>query len=155
MEENNRFINSKLDLLIINPPFSRLKGVPYNVDFYLNSGYLASGLRNICDVKIYNADNPQDGEKEKLTQEDSKYLSKRYFNLFESSANYKNALKSDIHPVWDEVKRTFLKYQPKIIGVSCMSALYPSALRVAQIYKSCFPEGIVIFGGQHPTIRAE
>lgn len=153
MKDQNELINSKLDVLLINPPFSRLKGNPYDVYFPLNIGYLASALRNICKVKIYNAEDPLGTENEELAQEDNKY--KKYDDLFNSASSYKRALESDSHPAWHEAKNTFIKYQPKIIGISCMSAKFPAALKVAQIYKTLFPEGFVIVGGQHPTIRTD
>lgn len=153
MKDQNELINSKLDVLLINPPFSRLKGNPYDVYFPLNIGYLASALRDICNVKIYNAEDPLGTENEELAQEDNKY--KKYDDLFNSTSNYKRALESDSHPAWREAKKTFIKYQPKIIGISCMSAKFTAALKVAQIYKTLFPEGFVIVGGQHPTIRTD
>jgi anaerobic magnesium-protoporphyrin IX monomethyl ester cyclase len=146
--------NFKIDVLLINPPFSRLKGVPNPVYFHLNIGYLAAALRKICTVKIYNAEDPLFIAAEEYNR-DIQDIKKQYFNMFNSSKRYKWALESDNHPVWEEIRQVLMKYRPKIIGISCMSAKYPSALKVAHIYKECIPEGFVIFGGQHPTIRTK
>jgi radical SAM superfamily enzyme YgiQ (UPF0313 family) len=145
----------KIDVLLINPPFRRLKNIIYNSIFYFNTGYLAAALRNTCRVKIYNIEEPIDDNEDSTGQDSREKFTGAYLTTFKSSVSYKNALGDDFHPVWFETKKTFLKYRPKIIGVSSLSATYPSSLKIARIYKECIPDGVVIFGGQHPTIKTD
>ena len=45
--------SQRIDVLLIDPPFNRLKNITYHT-FYFNTGYLAAALCNTCRVKIYN-----------------------------------------------------------------------------------------------------
>lgn len=146
--------NCKTDVLLINPPFSRLRGV-YSVHFPLGLGYLAATLRKYCKVKIYNTEDPLSEREECLLKSNESSFRLCYSRLFAQADNYRRSLEKDDLPVWEEIRDVFFKYQPRIIGVTCRSAEYPAALRVARIYKTCFPDGVVIFGGQHPTIQSE
>lgn len=146
--------SQRIDVLLIDPPFNRLKNITYHT-FYFNTGYLAAALCNTCRVKIYNMEEPIDDNEDPAGQDNRKSLPEAYLTVFKSLVYYKNALGDDLHPVWVETKKTFLKYQPKIIGISSLSATYQSSLKVARIYKECIPGGFVIFGGQYPTIKTD
>jgi len=145
--------NSEIDVLLIEPPFTRLMG-QYSIRFPLNLGYLAAALRRHCNVRIYNMEDPLSEDDEHLrTRPEHAVIN--YSEAFARSEKYKDALDSDSQPAFTEARQVFSKYKPGIIGITCMSAKYPSALKVAAIYRSCVPDGIIIWGGQHPTIRTK
>lgn len=146
--------NPRLDVLLINPPYSRLKGI-YSVHFPIGIGYLAGALRKHCNVMIYNMEDPLSEREEFRLKSDKSSFKLCYSRLFSQSDNYRRSLESNSLPVWQEAKEVFLKFKPKIIGITCKSAEYHSALKVAEIYKALFSQGIVILGGQHPTIQSE
>lgn len=143
----------EIDVLLIEPPFTRLMG-QHSVRFPLNLGYLAGALRDHWSVYIYNMEDPLSEGDEHLTTR-AEQAAINYSQAFARSEKYKVALDAESQPAFREAEGVFSRYKPGIIGITCMSAKYPSALKVAQIYRSCVPDGIIIWGGQHPTIRTE
>ena len=138
-----------MKILLINPPFSRLKGFK-DIYFPIGLGYLAAILKeNGFTVKIYNAENPYEvlpyGWSEKNVNQ----------TLLKISNNYVNNLENEDHIVWREIKETIEKYQPGIVGISVMSAKLNSALKVASICKRVYEDCYVVLGGPHPTAQPE
>jgi anaerobic magnesium-protoporphyrin IX monomethyl ester cyclase len=131
-------------VLLINPPFQRLKGVR-NLYFPLGLGYLAGSLKAAdFACAIYNAENPKEDP-----ATDHNLLS-----LLDQHHNYMRAIATDQHPVWDEVRATIRDYKPDIVGLSVMTPIYGSGHRINRIVKELFPECRIIWGGPHPTAQA-
>jgi len=52
--------------------------------------------------------------------------------------------------------RTLIKrFQPHIVGMTCMSFQYETAIQIAKIVKQFKKEIIIVFGGYHPTLAYE
>lgn len=133
-----------MKILLINPPFLRLKGIK-KVFFPLGLGYLASSLnRNGFICKIYNAEIPAEKLRESI---DNKSLLINHYD-------YIKALGDNQHIVWKEIKQTLANFNPDIVGVSVMSPIYGSALKISQIVKEYSKDCKVIWGGAHPTVEA-
>ncbi|MBI4581045.1 MAG: cobalamin B12-binding domain-containing protein, partial [Planctomycetes bacterium] len=131
-------------VLLINPPFQRLKGV-YNLYFPLGLGYLAGSLKVAgFDCGIYNVENAQLDE----------VVPHNHLSLLEQHWMFIDALKKDDHFVWREVRDTIRNFRPDILGVSVLTPIYGSAVRVNQIAREVVPNIPIIWGGPHPTVQA-
>lgn len=134
-----------MKILLINPPFQRLKGIK-TVYFPLGLGYLASVLeQNGFEVKIYNAEIPREETAHRGT----------ITSLLRKHDQYIKALSDNHHPVWTEIQNVLTNYQPDIIGISVMTAKYGSALKISQLCKRYRPDCFVVWGGPHPTVQSE
>ncbi len=131
-------------VLLINPPFQRLKGV-YNLYFPLGLGYLAGSLKKAgFDCGIYNVENARPDE----------VGGHNHTSLLEQHWLFIEALKAQRHPVWDEVRDTIRGFRPDIIGLSVLTPVYASAVRINRIANELFPGIPIIWGGPHPTVQA-
>ncbi len=130
-------------VLLINPPFQRLKGVN-NLYFPLGLGYLAGSLKKAgFDCGIYNAENPQADE----------MVAHNHLSLLEQHHKYIDALHDDSHYVWQEVRRTIREFRPDVLGVSVLTPIYGSAVRVNKMAREMFPNVRIVWGGPHPTVQ--
>lgn len=126
-------------ILLIAPPYERFKGMftPY---LPLGLSSLASSLREAGhQVSIYHAD---------------KSLDTRYMGFEErmdAHHRYLDALADPRHDVWSEVAHLIETQAPDVVGLSCVSANYPSALKVASLVKEVDPHTPVVVGGPHPS----
>lgn len=131
-------------VLLINPPFQRLKGVN-NLYFPLGLGYLAGSLKAAgFDCGIYNAENPQADE----------VTPHNHTSLLEQHHKYIEALHDDSHYVWQEVRRTIRDFKPDILGVSVLTPIYGSAVHVNRMCREMFPDVRIVWGGPHPTVQS-
>jgi len=128
-------------ILLINPPFLRLKGkrddsVPNGLAWL--SAYLQTrGIESV----IYNADMGHRGGK-----------SRAYRKILGGYGEYLENLKDPRHESWLEIRSVLQDVRPDWVGISVMSAKSESAAVVSRIVKEVCPECRVIWGGQHPTI---
>ena len=130
-------------ILLINPPFNRLKGIQ-SVYFPLGLGSLAAVLRkNGFKVGIYNAENPV----EKLPE-------MSHVMLLEQHYKYIQALNDKSHFVWQEIQNILSMFKPDVVGISVLTAKYGSAVKVSALCKEFNPNVKIIWGGAHPTIQA-
>jgi len=130
-------------VLLINPPWDRLRGVNPDTSFQLGLGYLASALRdNGIDVMIYNA---EDVDPDVIKQS-------RVKSLMDTHDLYLKALKNDDHPVWKEVEKLISDYNPDLLGIYTMTPMIGSTVKIASIFKSLYPGRKVAAGGPHPSL---
>ncbi len=79
-----------MKVLLINPPFQRLKGFE-NLIFPLGLGYLAAEVANRgFEVRIYDAELPQKGGNLRITD---------YVSLLNAHSHFIQALNEENHPV--------------------------------------------------------
>ncbi|OGP49414.1 MAG: hypothetical protein A2Y79_09855 [Deltaproteobacteria bacterium RBG_13_43_22] len=136
-----------MKILLIRPPYTRLKSSGQAPYFPLGLGYIASVLsEDGFETKIYHAENPLlKNEKIILDAEvafDSRSIGYR---------KYIESIKDREHYVWKEVKDTLNMYQPDLIGISLLSVEIASALKISQICKEYNEKCYVVWGGLHPT----
>lgn len=138
-------------ILLIRPPYSRLKGMGQSPYFPLGLGYIAAVLReNGHEVAIYHAENPKSNAECVLPDADIgfNFRSKSYHR-------YLDALKDDTHFVWAEVRETLRDYKPDMVGISLLSVEVGSSLKISQLVKEYSPNCYVLWGGLHPSFLTD
>lgn len=137
----------KMRILLINPPYTRLKGIGHAPYFPLGLGYIAAVLRDSgFEVKIYQAENPRNKGEFLNTEADASY----HFRS-RSQRKYMESLDDDGHFIWREVMASMDAFQPDIVGISVLSAMVGSALKVSRLCKDHDANCKVVWGGVHPT----
>lgn len=138
-------------VLLIRPPYTRLKGTGQAPYFPLGIGYIASVLKNNgFEVMIYHAENPRLKNEFKPLD-----ISIEFNQRSVSYHRYINIIKDDSYPVWKEVEETLKSYKPDIIGISLLSVEVASAYKISQICKQYNEKCYVVWGGLHPTFLPE
>ena len=133
-------------ILLINPPFQRLKGIE-NSQFNLGLGYLAAvALQDNHQAAIY--DMELLGRNEQVNPPTS-------VSLFRSHSTYTDALSDDDHPVWKEAADILDWVKPDIVGLTVLTPTYGSARKITVMAKAQNPRCAVIWGGVHPTFMAQ
>jgi len=57
--------------------------------------------------------------------------------------------------VFQEIENRIKKFQPSLIGITCMTPNAPMAQQVASEIKKAFPEITIVFGGIHPSLMPD
>ena len=136
-----------MKVLLINPPYSRIRGSGMDAWFPLGLGYLAAVLiEDGFEVSIYSADNCQPGEPRPTSG------MRDIFELrSQSRRTCIEALANKDHFVWREVKRTLEDVKPDLVGITALSVQYGAAVKIGQIVKEWRPDCPVVIGGHHVT----
>ncbi len=140
-----------MKVLLVRPPYSRLRGtgqIPY---FPLGIGYVAASLeKNGIESAIYHIDVLRSSNKSPILDE------RVVFDLrSRAQTNYMNSIADDNHEVWNEVRETLAMYNPDMLGVSLMTVEYPAALKVSRIAREFNPAIKIVWGGFHATSMPE
>jgi len=139
-----------MKVLLIRPPYTRLKGVGQSPYFPLGLGYVASVLKNNgYEVMIYQAKNPSQKEDFMLTDADISFD-------FRSAGcqRYHNSIRDRNHYVWREVKEVLHSYRPDIIGITMLSVEVASALMISAICKEHNDKCHIVWGGELTHIKS-
>lgn len=59
------------------------------------------------------------------------------------------------HNIKNYIIKLLSRFQPHIVGMTCMSFQYETAVQIAKIVKQFKKEIIIVFGGYHPTLAYE
>lgn len=130
-------------MLLIYPPFQRLKGLRH-VYFPIGLGYINAVLeKEGFYSRIYNAEVPREKWSEEVTIP----------IMLRQHHEYIEALNNPNNPVWKEVSSVINNFNPDVVGLSVMTCKYGSALKVSHLVKEFNPECLVVWGGPHPTIQ--
>ncbi|MBN2382736.1 radical SAM protein [bacterium] len=140
-----------MKILLINPPYSRLKSAGQAPYFPLGLGCLARSVsEHMATIKILNLENP--GRKDKPFPIDKetvfRYRSQAY-------ALYQRALHEPDHPAWQDLGEALKCFQPDLVGVTVMTVDVGAAVRITSMIKAWNKHVPVIWGGVHPTFEAE
>lgn len=110
----------------------------------LGAGYCArAALRAGWQAFIWNGDLLPRGAENEYSEEMSTY--------HDYLANHAR----EDNPVWEELRRTVREIQPDTVGITALTASYPSALRAAAVVKEEDPHALVVLGGPHPSAEPE
>ena len=135
----------KLKVLLINPPFHRLKGFGHTY-YPIGLGYLCAVANKLgAESRIYNADAADMHEKVNYSE--------NYNEKIKSHKKYINALSNSGHYVWKEIEDVVRSWRPDVVGITVMTAKYASAIKVSEIAKGISGDQVkVVWGGPHSTI---
>lgn len=140
-----------MKILLIRPPYSRLKGTGQAPYFPLGLGYIAAVLNKAGhEAKIYHCENPM-SEKEIMLCDQEVMFDLRS----ESHHRYQSILNDKNHHVWREVAETLRNYKPDLVGLSSLSVEIGSANRIADLCKEYNPQCTVVLGGLHATFMTD
>ncbi len=133
-------------VLLINPPWLRLFGQVLD-SCPIGLSYLAAMLeKQGFDVSIYNAD---------YNYEKIGLIFGSIRNMTGAYQEYLRILQDLDDPLWQEVKGVILSQAPSMVGISCVTGNYGSAISVAKLVKKIDTNIPVVMGGFHPTIVTE
>jgi radical SAM superfamily enzyme YgiQ (UPF0313 family) len=136
-----------MKVLLIRPPYTRLKGMGQSPYFPLGIGYIAAVLRkNGIEAQIYHVENPRLKRELIHTEADISYDLRSV-----GYRKYQDSIKDDTHYVWKEVVDTLREYKPDIVGISLLSVEVASALKISRICKEYDEKCHVVWGGLHPS----
>ena len=131
-------------LVLVDPPYYRLYKPTYSLTRYpLSLGYLASQVRRQMDwnVVVYNADFTPKSEPYQV-----RYLSGAGF------ANYLANLGNPTAEVWQQAAAVIASYAPDVVGISCKSQTFASALVLARLVRQSNRSARIIIGGPHAAM---
>lgn len=135
-----------MKILLINPPFQRLKGIDSSC-FPMGLGYLGASLSNAgFNVKIYDPESSTGDEN--LSPPNNTIL-------LEREGRYTDATRDNGHYVWKEVSEVIKRFKPDMVCLSVRTSVYASAVKVSELCKKYNKKCIVVWGGVHPSLLAK
>ncbi|KJU81608.1 protein involved in methylthiolation of isopentenylated A37 derivatives in tRNA [Candidatus Magnetobacterium bavaricum] len=132
-----------MKVLLIKPPYTRLKGVGQAPYFPLGLGYVAAVLnQGGFNASIYHAETPHPGENTALTDADIgfDFRSRSY-------RRYRQSLQDSDHYIWREVVQTLRDFKPDVVGISVLSVEAASAFKLSCLTKDYSKRCVVVWGG--------
>jgi anaerobic magnesium-protoporphyrin IX monomethyl ester cyclase len=135
-------MGNELDILLINPPYERFKGLSF---CGLPSGILGLATYiNQCGFKamVYDVDTNLDGS----VSYDNK-------GRVEGQDEYAKKIDDDSFYVWKEIRDTIQSLDPAFVGISLKTPTLHSGLKIAKIAKEIGKP--VLIGGPHVSIVGE
>ncbi|MBU1627483.1 cobalamin-dependent protein, partial [bacterium] len=140
-----------MKILLIRPPYTRLRKTGQAPYFPLGLGYIASIMKkNAFTVGIYNGELCTSKNEIPKIDKENIFYSRSYAQKL-----YLDALKDDKHMIWNEISNVITDFEPDIIGISLLSVEVGSAFMISKIAKGIRPEITVVWGGVHPTFLPE
>ncbi|HKZ41952.1 MAG TPA: radical SAM protein [Candidatus Hodarchaeales archaeon] len=137
-----------MKILLIRPPYDRLKKTAYGPYFPLGLGYLATSLHdNGFEVRIYNADNASD--KAEYLESGSPFS---YRKRMGGLNLYQEELHDNQHPVWAEIEAALKSFQPDLVGLTALSVAIGTTSKVSRMCKEHNPNCHIVWGGPHVTV---
>lgn len=145
-------MEGSLDILLIDPPYCSLKGIPNDVGYNIGLTSLAAYLRQkgfetavvMGDIL---ADLPFMSAWGWFTINLHKYA--------EGQQQYRAIVQDKNHPIWQKIAAIVREKQPKAVGIAYLTPLRNSVERVASIVKEVDHNIKVIAGSAHPTLCPE
>ncbi|MBF0539302.1 MAG: B12-binding domain-containing radical SAM protein [Nitrospirae bacterium] len=136
-----------MKVLLIKPPYTRLKGVGQAPYFPLGLGYVSAVLnQGGFNARIYHAETPRLRQETALIDADIgfDFRSKSY-------RRYQQNLKDNNHYIWREIAETLQAFKPDVVGISVLSVEAASAFKISQLTKDYNDKCAVVWGGVHPS----
>lgn len=140
-----------MKLLLVNPPYSRLRGVGQAPYFPLGLGCLARAVSSQVDaVRILNLENPAQGEP--LFPIDKETVFRFRSHAYSAM---QAAIKDPERRVWKEFNEILSKFQPDLIGITVMTVDVGAAVVLSKLAHRWRKKITVLWGGVHPTFEPE
>ena len=136
-----------MDVLLIKPPYTRLRAAGQAPTFPLGLGYIAAALeQNGFQTGIYNAEIPSPEDKPLAIDKKSVFDQRS-----RGHRRYQEVLKQDNFHVWKEIADLLRKTRPGLVGLSLLTVEAGAARKVSALVREILPETPVVWGGVHPT----
>ncbi len=134
-----------MDILLIDPPYKSLKGIGSECGYSISTVSLGAYLRNNgINVSILTGDLLAD-----LPVQPSFSFDVRQYS--EGQKLYAKSIADNNHLIWRKISDVIQNCRPKSIGITCLTPMTHSALKVAELAKKIDKNIVVIAGGHHPS----
>ena len=139
-----------MDILLIDPPYSSLKGVPTDCGYNVALTSLAAYLRNGgIETGILMGDLLID------FQSIDGWLNTNLKDYAAATRNYEMILNDKSHVVWKKLIDILGQTKPKAVGISYLTPLQSVVERVASLVRENYPDIKIVVGSCHPTFCPE
>jgi radical SAM superfamily enzyme YgiQ (UPF0313 family) len=136
-----------MKVLLVRPPYHRLRGYRPSAYFPLGAGYIGSVLEKAGhEVRIWNADATV-GITAGIMPDEVTVLKERAKKFGE----YQASLRDSSHPVWQEVVSVVNAFDPDVVGFTVLTPEVGSAVKFSSLAKEGRKDRVVVWGGHHAT----
>jgi len=144
-----------MDIVLIDPPYTSLKGMPIDRGYNIGLTSLAAYLRReaidtavvMGDLLIDAGRNPFRGLLPGVNQNVQKYAA--------GQREYEAVVNDDAHVVWKNLTDMVCNVNPKLVGISYMTPLKHVVERIASLIKEIDRDIKIVAGSFHPTFCPE
>lgn len=141
----------RMNVLLIKPPYTRIRGTGQAPYFPLGLGYIAAVLnQNGFTARIYHGEDPGPDDPPSMIEPDIGFRLRS-----DSHKQMKAVLADREHPVWREVRQVLQDLKPDVVGITLLSVEVGPARKIAELVKEYRPDCPVVWGGVHPTFMPE
>ncbi len=138
-----------MDILLIDPPYCSLKGIPTDVGYNIGLTSLAAYLRQegfdtavvmgdlLMDLPFMNA---------------LGWFSLKLDKYARGQRQYHDIVDDKTHPIWQKIGAIVREHHPQAVGIAYLTPYRHAVERVAAIVKEVDRNIIVIAGAAHPTL---
>ena len=139
-----------MDILLMDPPYTSLKGMSADIGYNIGLTSLAAYLRDGgVESGVLMGDLLMD-----LPSVDG-WLVLSLKDYATKQEDYREIVNDDGHVVWKKLSDSVRKYHPKAVGIAYLTPLRCTFEKVASLIKKVAPDIKVIAGGPHPTFCPE
>ncbi len=147
-----------MDIMLIDPPYTSLKGVPADCGYNIGLTSLAAYVRRAgFEVGVIMGDLLMDFPS--IFDTWSADQGENNINLItgydEGQRNFETIIGDKDHSVWKKLAEFIRKYNPDVVGISYLTPVRYPFETVARLVKKINPEIKVVAGGPHPTFCSE
>jgi len=139
-----------MDILLMDPPYTSLKGMSADIGYNIGLTSLAAYLRRGgVESGVLMGDLLMD-----LPSIDG-WLVLSLKDYAAKQEDYRAVVNDETHPVWKRLSDSVRTYHPRAVGIAYLTPLRCTFERVASVIKSVDSDIKVIAGGPHPTFCPE
>jgi len=139
-----------MDILLIDPPYRSLKGMPTDSGYNIGLTSLAAYLRNEgIETAVLTGDLLTD-----LTST-NKWLSMNVKKYAAGQREYEMIIRDKTHAVWKKLTDIVRQASPKAVGITYLTPLKHVVGIIASLIRELAPDIKIIVGSFHPTFCPE
>jgi radical SAM superfamily enzyme YgiQ (UPF0313 family) len=139
-----------MDILLIDPPYRSLKGMPTDNGYTIGLTSLAAYIRNEgMETAVLTGDLLMD------LPSANKYLSMNLQKYASGQREYEMIVNDESHSVWRKLTDVVHQAKPMAVGISYLTPLKHVVERIASLIREIDRDIKIIAGSFHPTFRPE
>lgn len=139
-----------MDILLIDPPYRSLKGMPTDIGYNIGLTSLAAYLHNEgIETAVLMGDLLLD------LPSTNKYLSMNLKKYAAGQRKYEMIVNDKTHLIWKKLADTVRQTRPTAVGISYLTPLKHTVERTAELVKEINQDIKIIVGSFHPTFCPE